>query len=822
MRSLLCSSLTPPSSTSVSSTPCDSTAVLARFVLFLTAGRLENFDYRVLVSVVTARYIMIGITCAVTWLDPGKTKNLKGVMGLHALFTTQSNDVAIGLPIVKAIWPLSEYPTNYPGYLIVISTTQVCLVNPICISILEWGQSEVDEKDPDHVPEEGEKRQSIALKVFLGVATNPMVVAAFSGIIVSEACGQNCLNHGVLGDTFETIGGAYTFCALFLTGVSIHGAGGDEDEEDDKEPQSSTKKNLVIAGLVLGKSLVLPILMRLLLAMWVKGGMLPGGGGSSDDEKYNRILDFGYLYGTLPVAALPVVLANRYNLNPTMIAIASVVSTFAAMPLLIISAVLFETPDSSTLQMIKNRFSQGMAGFSLLATLWLMFLFWYQSPRWSVQPMKLVLMLAIAQAGFSASLLGCEWTDHEEVFYWAQFYFRCAMDTWFLLIGFHLVIMGRKMYNTTQPVKMWILHLIGWLTAAGCVGLAMATPSTGSLDKYNVHCWYKTESQITGSFVSTILMLAALSYALFDLRTNDMARHRAATKCQYPDDLDDCTRDSTSVALNQELLPVLERESEQPYEAFTAAEPARTSSVSAPRISSMAAPPAFDAPSIPLAITSTGHQPEGTFCLKKFSDCGKEECKIGTKCEFEGVVMLKYSKRVKILLGIAFLRLCFLLTLQLQMLLKASPDGSFNAILLFAIVLVDGGGLVTCLTFSVGNPAASEIMERFIDWFQSIDILPFSAGSVFVNDCSQCNGAGCHHCHRGSGRCTTGFEDRTMKTSGDFSRPYTMPLPETGSRRRGTSRVQFAGTHRSTEERIAAAAAVPRNSLDPRRGLMSF
>ncbi len=36
-------------------------------------------------------------------------------MGLHALFCTQSNDVAIGLPIVQAMYPVSKYPANYPG-----------------------------------------------------------------------------------------------------------------------------------------------------------------------------------------------------------------------------------------------------------------------------------------------------------------------------------------------------------------------------------------------------------------------------------------------------------------------------------------------------------------------------------------------------------------------------------------------------------------------------------------------------------------------------------------------------------------------------------
>ena len=80
-------------------------------------------------------------------------------MGLYALFCTQSNDVAIGLPIVTAIYPVATYPANYPGYLIILSTLQVCAVNPLCIALLEWGKSE------SSPPVEGEPRRSIGLTV---------------------------------------------------------------------------------------------------------------------------------------------------------------------------------------------------------------------------------------------------------------------------------------------------------------------------------------------------------------------------------------------------------------------------------------------------------------------------------------------------------------------------------------------------------------------------------------------------------------------------------------------------------------------------------
>ena len=77
-------------------------------------------------------------------------------------------------------------------------------------------------------------------------------------------------------------------------------------------------------------------------------------------------------------------------------------------------------------------------------------------------------------------------------------------------------------------------------------------------------------------------------------------------------------------------------------------------------------------------------------------------------------IRITYSTRIKVVLAIGFLRLCFLLTLQLQMLSHVSPDGSFNVQMLFAVVLVDGGGAITALTFLWANPVCGEIVEEIV------------------------------------------------------------------------------------------------------------
>eukprot|EP00656_Telonema_subtile_P057737 TRINITY_DN9569_c0_g1_i7.p2 TRINITY_DN9569_c0_g1~~TRINITY_DN9569_c0_g1_i7.p2 ORF type:complete len:262 (+),score=61.88 TRINITY_DN9569_c0_g1_i7:132-917(+) len=170
-------------------------ALPALFLLNAASMDIASFDLRVLVAVLLARYIMVALASAASLLlDPTST-NPKGTMGLFALFCTQSNDVAIGLPIVTAIYPVAQYPVNFPGYLVILSTLQVVAVNPVCITLIEWGKSETD--PPTTAPQ-----RSIAVTVLKGVATSPLVLGSLMGLATNLSCGRDCLTSGVAGETF--------------------------------------------------------------------------------------------------------------------------------------------------------------------------------------------------------------------------------------------------------------------------------------------------------------------------------------------------------------------------------------------------------------------------------------------------------------------------------------------------------------------------------------------------------------------------------------------------------------------------------------------
>jgi len=126
-------------------------ALPATFLLSASRLDLAAFELRVIITVILAKYVMVGVACVAARLTDPTARNRVGTMGIFALFFTQSNDVAIGLPVVTALYPIDEYPTNYPGYLIVLSCLQVVLVNPVCILLMEIGKSQVGVHPPPRI-----------------------------------------------------------------------------------------------------------------------------------------------------------------------------------------------------------------------------------------------------------------------------------------------------------------------------------------------------------------------------------------------------------------------------------------------------------------------------------------------------------------------------------------------------------------------------------------------------------------------------------------------------------------------------------------------
>jgi len=641
-------------------------ALPSLFLLNAAQMDIAAFDVRVLVGVILARYFMIGLACGASRLLEPNATNKKGIMGLFALFCTQSNDVAIGLPIVTAIYPPDQYPANYPGYLIILSTLQVVIVNPMCILLLEWGKSELEACNLDiadslgsiESPDTGSivgtgddsaevPRRSIAVTVLRGVATSPLVVGSVVGVVINLSCGRDCLTSGVAGDTLQKVGNAFTFCALFLTGMSMDAKASPDESADGESEDSSISDSLTVTVLVLGKSLIHPIAIRLVLSI-----LLP-----SPSSDLTEVKDFGYLYGTLPVASLPVVLANQHHLKPAMIAIASVVSTFISMPLLLVSATIFLNVHSESIYTVSRLLSEAAGIVSILALLVCLAVYAHRGVICSVPPTLVILHLGISQCLFHASLLGCEFATGDEggthILYWVTSYARSAQNTWFSNLALYFLLLVRCRYQTMAPLSMWIMYAFGWgfpllLTLGGyLIGGNAQGPVMAS---YHALCWYRSVDQIYPDAVLTMLYFLIIVSAFVFTR-------------KVPQSGPETDRSHHEVLLNQQ-------------EGFA-------------------------------AISSSSLD---------FSESLQSEF------ELDDLIQVSYSQRVKAVLAIGFVRLCFILALQFQMLSRVSPDGSFQVQMMFAVFLVDGGGAITALVFLWRSPLLNEMIAWYSTFFSKVKV----------------------------------------------------------------------------------------------------
>ena len=127
--------------------------------------------------------------------------------GLYAIFATQSNDFALGSPIVDAVYGKTH--PNYVGYLYLMAPISLVILNPVGFVLMELGK---------HQENEITKWKKVK-NVVKGVSTNPIIFMTVLGVI------GNFIFKGELPNIMDgfltSLGNAFSACALFLLGLKM-------------------------------------------------------------------------------------------------------------------------------------------------------------------------------------------------------------------------------------------------------------------------------------------------------------------------------------------------------------------------------------------------------------------------------------------------------------------------------------------------------------------------------------------------------------------------------------------------------------------------
>ncbi|CAO1400265.1 unnamed protein product [Diamesa hyperborea] len=253
-----------------------------------------------------------------------------GKAGILAIFCTQSNDFAIGFPIVDALY--SKYHPEYAALIYLMAPISLAILNPIGYVLMEI--TNLQNKDKDQVTtaarcpaaqntDEISRRRIlrgkclVVIKTIKSIFMNPILLMTLLGVL-----GRLVFTNGLpvfLSSILRVLGNSFAGTALFLLGVRMVG----------KAHKLQGSGFLLPGILIIVKLLVLPLVIRQTVNITNAG---------SNFTETTDLSTFGFLYGTFPAAPGVFVVASRYNTDVDLIASAMVACTFVSAPLMFISA----------------------------------------------------------------------------------------------------------------------------------------------------------------------------------------------------------------------------------------------------------------------------------------------------------------------------------------------------------------------------------------------------------------------------------------------------------------------------------------------------
>lgn len=134
--------------------------------------------------------------------NSGGTRAKWAFAGIRGIFVIQSNDLALGLPLMNALY--SDEHESYVHYQYILTTIALVLLNPIGFFMMEYGMEENNGQPEEKVALTGSRRSCknmlkaklsngtlTAFRVIFNVIRNPIILAVLLGIAWNQIFGPN-------------------------------------------------------------------------------------------------------------------------------------------------------------------------------------------------------------------------------------------------------------------------------------------------------------------------------------------------------------------------------------------------------------------------------------------------------------------------------------------------------------------------------------------------------------------------------------------------------------------------------------------------------
>ncbi|XP_062287189.1 lysosomal cholesterol signaling protein [Scomber scombrus] len=314
-------------------------ALLFKNMVLLDFG---NVIWPFLWSILIAKVAVFVLVCVLTLIVASPDSRYSKA-GLFSIFATQSNDFALGYPIVEALYQ-STYP-EYLQYIYLVAPVSLMLLNPIGFSLCEiqkWKN-------------QGNHQQSklvIMGLVMLQVLKNPIVFMVVIGIIAHFALHQTI--PAFMAEFVDGLANSFGGAALFYLGLSMVG--------QLRKLTRSTILTLIL--LITAKLLLMPVICKEMVDMLDNS--------NTSAVNHTSLSNYAFLYGVFPTAPSVAIYAVYYNAELEVVTSGMVISTFLSAPIMYVSAWLL-TMRWMDPQLVMNslqKVSVNISIVSLVALVW--------------------------------------------------------------------------------------------------------------------------------------------------------------------------------------------------------------------------------------------------------------------------------------------------------------------------------------------------------------------------------------------------------------------------------------------------------------------
>ncbi|KAA0716107.1 Integral membrane protein GPR155 [Triplophysa tibetana] len=314
-------------------------ALLFKNMVLLDFGDvIWPFFFSILVAKASVFFFVCGLTLLVANRESRFSK-----AGLFSIFATQSNDFALGYPIVEALYR-NTHP-EYLQYIYLVAPVSLMILNPLGFAFCEVQRWRT-----------GEHQQQSKLKVLglvvLQVVRNPIVFMVVIGVISHFVLGQKI--PAFMEEFVDGLANSFGGTALFYLGLSMVG--------QLKKLTRSTVVALIL--LITAKLLVMPLICREMLEIL--------DGVNSSSMNHSSLSNYAFLYGVFPTAPSVAIYASHYNMELEVVTSGMVISTFLSAPIMYVSAWLLTIPwmDPTVLALALQNVSFNISIVSLFALVW--------------------------------------------------------------------------------------------------------------------------------------------------------------------------------------------------------------------------------------------------------------------------------------------------------------------------------------------------------------------------------------------------------------------------------------------------------------------